>query len=124
MTMSSRRSARPIRKLFSKEQRAFFATHAREGVGPDDLTFLGPINVLKLKYWMSGFDWWIVAELWLYPDGSRILELSTKCPPAEAFQVAAEARASWQPRHRPRGRAADQDPDCGFQFFWELAATS
>ena len=31
--------------------------------------------------------------MWLYPDGSRILELSTKCAPAEAFQVAAEARA-------------------------------
>jgi hypothetical protein len=34
-----------------------------------------------------------VAELWLYPDGSRILELSTKCAPAEAFDVAAESRA-------------------------------
>jgi hypothetical protein len=31
--------------------------------------------------------------LWFYPDGSRILELSTKCNPSEAFQVAAEARA-------------------------------
>jgi len=35
----------------------------------------------------------MVAELWLYPDGSRILELSTKCLPSEAFQVAAESRA-------------------------------
>jgi hypothetical protein len=35
----------------------------------------------------------LVAELWLYPDGSRILELSTKCVPAEAFDVAAETRA-------------------------------
>jgi hypothetical protein len=34
-----------------------------------------------------------VAELWLYPDGSRILELSTKCAPTEAFDVAAETRA-------------------------------
>ena len=31
--------------------------------------------------------------MWFYPDGSRILELSTKCAPAEAFQVAAETRA-------------------------------
>jgi hypothetical protein len=31
--------------------------------------------------------------MWLYPDGSRILELSTKCEPAEAFDVAAETRA-------------------------------
>jgi hypothetical protein len=30
--------------------------------------------------------------MWLYPDGSRILELSTKCTPADMFQVAFEAR--------------------------------
>jgi hypothetical protein len=35
----------------------------------------------------------MVAELWLYPDGSRILELSTKCLPTESFGVAAETRA-------------------------------
>jgi hypothetical protein len=35
----------------------------------------------------------MVAELWFYPDGSRILELSTKALPSEGFQVAAEARA-------------------------------
>ena len=34
----------------------------------------------------------MVAELWFYPDGSRILELSTKCTASDAFQVAAEAR--------------------------------
>jgi hypothetical protein len=31
--------------------------------------------------------------MWLYPDGSRIFELSTKCTASDAFQVAAEARA-------------------------------
>ena len=54
---------------------------------------LGPIFVLKLKFSPKGFDRRLVAEMWLYPDGSRILELSTKCAPAEAFEVAAEARA-------------------------------
>jgi hypothetical protein len=82
-----------VRKLFSKEQRAFFAEHAPEGVELDDLSVLGPIFVLKLKFSPEGFARRMVAEMWLYPDGSRILELSTKCPPAEAFQVAAEARA-------------------------------
>ena len=41
---------RKLRKLFSKEQRAFFAEHAPDGVELDDLTVLGPINVLKLKF--------------------------------------------------------------------------
>jgi hypothetical protein len=84
---------RAIRKLYSKEQRAFYAAHAPEGLGLDDLTVLGPINVLKLKFTPKGFNRRMVAELWLYPDGERILELSTKCAPSEGFQVAAEARA-------------------------------
>ena len=54
---------------------------------------LGPITAMKLKFQPKEFPRPIVAELWLYPDGSRILELSTKAPPAEGFQVAAEARA-------------------------------
>jgi hypothetical protein len=83
---------RPIRKLFSKQQRAFFAEHAPEGVGLDDLSVLGPITLLKLKFSVPEYTRPLVAELWFYPDGSRILELSTKCPPSEAFQVAAESR--------------------------------
>jgi hypothetical protein len=84
---------RPIRKLFSKPQRAFFAEHAPEGITLDDLSLLGPMNVVKLKFTPSGASRKLVAEMWLYPDGSRILELSTKCQPAEAFQVAVETRA-------------------------------
>jgi hypothetical protein len=84
---------RPIRKLYSKEQRAFYATHAPEGLALDDLSVLGPINVMKLKFTPKGLKRRLVAELWLYPDGERILELSTKCTPAEGFQVAAETRA-------------------------------
>jgi hypothetical protein len=83
----------PLRKLFSKEQRRLFATHAPEGVGLDDLAVLGPIFVLKLRFFPPQLGRRIVAEMWLYPDGSRILELSTRCETTEAFQVAAETRA-------------------------------
>jgi len=83
----------PIRKLFSKEQRALFEEHAPEGLTLDDLSVLGPIFVLKLKYVPPGFTRKLVAELWLYPDDRWIFELSTKWAPTEAFQVAAEARA-------------------------------
>ena len=88
----------PIRKLFSKAQRRFFAAHAPEGLALDDLDVLGPINILKLKYRPDGLARRIAAELWMYPDGSRILELSTKCAPSESFQVAAEARAFLEAR--------------------------
>jgi len=84
---------RATRKLFTKEQRAFYEAHAPAGLGLDDLTLLGPILVLKLNFTPEALGRKMVAELWLYPDGSRILELSTKCPPSEMLQVAAEARA-------------------------------
>jgi hypothetical protein len=85
--------ALPLRKLFSKEQRRFFAAHAPNDVELDALSVLGPIFVLKLKFSPEGYERKLVAELWLYPDGARILELSTKCPPSEMFQVAAETKA-------------------------------
>jgi hypothetical protein len=81
-----------LQSLFSKAQREFFSAHAPEGLALDDLSVLGPIFVLKLKFAPKEFKRKLVVELWLYPDDSRILELSTKCMPAEAFQVAAELR--------------------------------
>ncbi len=84
---------KPLRKLFTKEQRAFYAEHAPTGLALEDLTMLGPLLVLKLKFAPDGLDRRVVGELWLYPDGSRVLELSTKCLPKEAFDVAAEGRA-------------------------------
>jgi hypothetical protein len=83
---------RPIRKLFSKQQRAFYEAHAPDGLELDALSVLGPIFVLKLNLRVEGFGRKLVAEMWLYPDGSRILELSTKCPPAEMQRVAVDAR--------------------------------
>ena len=73
-------------------ERAFFTEHAPEGIGLDDLSVLGPITLLKLKFSVAEYTRPLVAEMWFYPDGSRILELSTKCPPSQAFQVAAESR--------------------------------
>ena len=90
---SAMAGSRPLRKLFSKDQRAFFAAHAPDGIELDDLAVLGPVHVLKLKFSPEGQSRKLAVEMWMYPDGSRILELSTKCKPDEAFQVAAESRA-------------------------------
>jgi hypothetical protein len=89
---------RPLSKLFTKEQRDFYAAHVPEGIGLDDLAVLGPVHVLKLKQFLEDLGRKLAVELWFYPDGSRILELSTKCDPSEAFQVAAEARVNLSER--------------------------
>jgi hypothetical protein len=84
--------AERARTLFTKEQRQFFTAHAPDGLKLKDLSVLGPVFVLKQTLVPKELGRRIVAELWLYADNSRILELSTKCTAADAFQVAAEAR--------------------------------
>jgi hypothetical protein len=81
-----------LSKIFSKEQRQFYREHAPANLSLDSLVTLGPTFLLKSRFFVKKLDRKVVAELWLYPDGSRILELSTKATPAEAFQVAAEFR--------------------------------
>ena len=91
--LTATKGSLPMRKLFTREQRAFFREHAPGGIGLDELTFLGPVFVLKAKWVPHGALRPMVAEMWFFPDGSRTLELSRKCLPDEAFQVAAESRA-------------------------------
>jgi hypothetical protein len=87
------RGERPLRKVFSKEQRSFFTANAPEGLALDELRIMGPVFVLKLTLEPPKLRRRLVAEAWLLPDGSRILELSTKCLPGETFQAAVETRA-------------------------------
>ncbi|HXV34728.1 MAG TPA: hypothetical protein VD769_12015 [Gaiellaceae bacterium] len=108
---------RPLRKLFSKEQRSFYAEHAPEGVAMDDLTVLGPIFVLKVRQVPRDLGRKVVAELWLYPDDSRLLELSTKCTPGEAFQVAAETRAFLTERGVDLGGEQETKTRKALEFF-------
>jgi hypothetical protein len=87
----------PLRRLFSKTQREFYRDHAPDGLDLDSLVPLGPTFLLKSRFAVNttkkALLQELVAEMWLYPDGSRILELSTKCPPRDVLAVAMEARA-------------------------------
>lgn len=83
----------PVSKLFSREQRAFYAQHAPEGIALRSLQAFGPIFLLKARRWVKQLDRRLVVEMWLFPDGSRNLEISTKAEPAELFQIAENLKA-------------------------------
>jgi hypothetical protein len=108
---------RPFRKLFSKEQRAFYAQHAPAGIDLDSLSVLGPTFVLKGVFTPDKLGRRMVAEVWLYPDGQRILELSTKCLPNEAFQVAADARAYLQDHGVPMDGIQQTKTKTALEFY-------
>jgi hypothetical protein len=115
---------RPLIKLFSKEQRTFFAEHAPAGLQLDALVPLGPTFVLKDVFRPGELGRRVIAELWLYPDGSRILELSTKCAPNEAFQVAAEARVYLSERGVAVGGQQATKTRTALEFFSKRIASA
>ena len=90
---TSRRDARASASCTPRSSGSSTRRMRPEGLELDDLSILGPITVFKLKLRPPELRMRLVAELWFYPDGSRIVELSAKCLPSEAFQAAAELRA-------------------------------
>ncbi|MET1034071.1 MAG: hypothetical protein ABWX68_02380 [Arthrobacter sp.] len=107
----------PLRKIFSKTQRAFFLEHAPDGVALEDLSILGPILVLKFKFQPEGTSQKYVAEMWIYPDGTRVVELSTKCLPAEMITIALEARAFLESKGIPLSGEQHTKTRTALRFF-------
>jgi hypothetical protein len=83
----------PVGKLFTKRQRALFAPPGSDSSRFDSLALLGSITVFRMRLAPPGFRHRYLAELWTYPNGSRVLELTTKCDIAAVFDLAAETRA-------------------------------
>lgn len=112
-----------IRKLFSKDQRSFYKKYAPEGIDLDDLSILGPITILKLKFAAKDIDMRMVAEMWLYPDGSRVLELSTKCRPKDALKASSEARAYLERHGVDLGGEQQTKTKTALEYFASLLQT-
>ncbi len=81
---------RPLRSLFTPEQRALLVSFAPIPVEIDQLLIFGPVHVRKARLLLEKVRRSLAVEWWTYPDGSRVLELSTRCPVDEAVRVAAQ----------------------------------
>ena len=84
---------RPLRELFSKPQQRLLAARLPQRVVIDDLAILGPVEVCRNKLVPDGLDHVLLVEQWTFPDSSRILEVSTRCPPDATLRVAAQMAA-------------------------------
>ncbi|HEX5200587.1 hypothetical protein ACFQS1_33935 [Paractinoplanes rhizophilus] len=87
-------AGRPLAKLLSGRQRRLLAKYAPAGAGLDDLIVYGPIDVRCTNVRLRGLDRGLTAERWRFPDGSDLLELSTKCAVDEAAAVAKRVTAA------------------------------
>jgi hypothetical protein len=111
------RGGKPLRRLFSKAQRSFFDAHSPGDLSIDDLSVLGPIFVLKVKVQPPELDRRLVGEMWLYPDGSRIMELSTKCLPGEGIDTALELKAFLEGKGISLGGEQQTKTKTALEFF-------
>ncbi|GAA4609371.1 hypothetical protein BJY16_007292 [Actinoplanes octamycinicus] len=83
-------AGRPLTKLLPQPQRRLLSACGPAGLSLGDLVVFGPVEVHKYKFQPVGFDRQLAAERWTYPDGSTLLELSTRCAVGKAPEVAAQ----------------------------------
>lgn len=75
--------------LFNKQQQRFIAELSRKPCDLNSLTALGPLDAVSWKIDHPGLPWPFVAELWIRPDGAKILEASVRVPIAQTAAAGA-----------------------------------
>lgn len=88
-------------RVFTTEQRRFFDEYAPDGLTLDDLGVLGPVLALRDRQRIPGLPHPLVVDLWSYPGGRRLLEISRRVPSAKAFAAMAEWRTFITKHHLP-----------------------
>jgi hypothetical protein len=84
-----------LRTLFCDQQLALLDSRLSGLVTVDDLGPLGPVQVRRTRPrpGAPGPGRGLELQEWTYPDGSRLLEVSTRCTSRDLLQTAAHAKA-------------------------------
>ena len=91
MVRAVARGRRPLTALLSGEQRALLRT-CDAAPAPGRLILHGPIRVERSSIDIVGRLGATMVETWIYPDGIRRIEVSTKCHPRHAQRVASRTK--------------------------------
>ncbi|MEY9932698.1 hypothetical protein ABH926_007349 [Catenulispora sp. GP43] len=87
------RGRTPLRTLFSDEQIALLDSRRHGLPAVDDLDALGPVEVHRTRPRDGEPGCGLELQEWTYPDGSQLLEVSTRCTAADLLQTAVRAKA-------------------------------
>ncbi|MDQ4118846.1 MAG: hypothetical protein M3235_18065 [Actinomycetota bacterium] len=93
------RGRRSLREVLSGAQRTLYGTPPHDGPDLRRLRRVGPVRVRRSKLATLDCGSRVVAETCRYPDGSRLVEVSAKCPPGLATRAAAEFTALLRALH-------------------------
>lgn len=81
-----------LRTLFSDDQIALLDSRLSGRVTIDDLDALGPVEVHRTRPRDGEPGCGLELQEWMYPDGSQLLEVSTRCEAANLLQTAVRAK--------------------------------
>lgn len=82
-----------LRTLFSEQQLALLDSRLAGRAGIGDLAALGPVKVHRTRPRDGEPGRGLDLQEWMYPDGSRLLEVSTRCTAENLLQTAVQAKA-------------------------------
>lgn len=82
-----------LRALFSDQQIALLDSRLSGRVTVDDLEPLGPVEVHRTRPRDGEPGGGLELQEWMYPDGLRLLEVSTRCTAEDLLQTAVQAKA-------------------------------
>lgn len=112
---------RPVVDLLTPEQRALLRVVV-PGVDLARLTVLGPVTVLKARTRRLGAGDRPTVEIWRYPGGARLVEVSTKCSPRHAGRVAAATARALRRRGVPLADVQESKTGATLALFAARAA--
>jgi hypothetical protein len=114
---------RPIRSLFSREQKALVKAYAPKRVRLDDLKVLGPVDARKWVFDdLDGFPYKLCIEEWSLPDTTRFIELSIKVKRKEAKQAEAAFHALLKRLGVKSAKRQEQKTPLVLEFFADRLA--
>ncbi|OHV31350.1 MULTISPECIES: CYTH domain-containing protein [Pseudofrankia] len=79
----------PLHRLLTKPQLRLLTAHLPNGVRLGELVAHGPVDARRRTLVVPGDSRRLLVERWTFPDGSQLLELSTRCRPEEVLHAAA-----------------------------------
>jgi hypothetical protein len=82
-----------LRTLFSQQQLTLLAGRLPGSMAVDALDTLGPVEVHRTRPSHDGPGRGLELQEWAYPDGTRLLEVSTRCSAEQLLATAAHAKA-------------------------------
>ena len=101
----------PLHHLFSKQQRAFFAEHAPDGLGLEHLAVLGPVTCSSSstsRRDMGASSWRSCGSIPTAPESSSFPPSASRPRPSTWLYGPRLSERAWR---QPLRGAADEDPD-------------